>query len=224
MGGSRQSICQCNGQKSQDRMGRPPSERSKMALLLPINPFSVRLRVLGPFWELLSATVPTGDNSRFLFPITFCLATCATEPDDGFSEEFPLRRGSSSGGSTLVTTGSGVTLSAAVDRMSRLTVSMSCDSGASGISCALLVGDDGRRLAICASPLTAERTAEPPHLKQSTGRLFRSRVLYKSLSSNNSCLLVASGQCGPQEAGEQFHTFPSRASTCGHRCNHHVAQ
>jgi hypothetical protein len=224
IGGSRQSICQCNGQKSQDKIGRPPSDKSRTAPFPLINPFSVRRRVLGPFWELLSATMPTGDNSRFLFPVTFCLATCIAEPDSACSGGLPLSKTSSSVVSTLGTTGSGVKFSAVADRRSRFPVSTRRDSGASGISCALLLGDDGRRSAICASPLMAERTAEPPHLKQSTGRLFRSRVLYKSRSSNSSCLLKTSRQWGSTNADKRFRTFPSRASICGHRCNHHVAQ
>ena len=178
-------------------MGRPPSDRSKIALFEPVKPFSTLRRVLGPFCELLSNIIPTGDNSRFLFPVTFpfpALAVAvvgAVVVDSEFSRIGPSSRRSPVGVSALATTGSGVTLEAAADRRSKLEVSISSDdSGVSVISWALLLGEeDVRRAAICASPLIAERTADPPHLKQSTGWLFRSRVLYRSRSSNNSCLL-----------------------------------
>lgn len=55
------------------------------------------------------------------------------------------------------------------------------------------VGLGGRlevpRLAMAGSPLMALRTADPPHLKQRTGRLFRSRRRKGSLSSPRICLL-----------------------------------
>lgn len=107
--------------------------------------------------------------------------------------------GGSGGSGATTTRGSGSASAAAAERMSRLVVSMTegrtwelladADKLSVDKSCCSLVGEGGTSEAMWASPLIAVRTAEPPHLKQRTGRLWRSRSLNRSRSSNSSCLL-----------------------------------